>query len=64
MEKIEFCKNFYLELRKKTKEISNVFSLEDVFNDNKDTIFIDEAHVGDKGNEIIAKKIYKLINNG
>lgn len=64
IEKIEFCKNFYLELRKKTKEISNVLSLEDVFNDNKDTIFIDEAHVGDKGNEIIAKKIYKLINNG
>tara|TARA_B100001173_G_scaffold299952_1_gene299005 strand:- start:1731 stop:2717 length:987 start_codon:yes stop_codon:yes gene_type:complete len=64
IDKINFCKNFHFELKKKTKEISNVFSLEDTFDDNKDTIFIDEAHVGDKGNEIIAKKIYKLIQNG
>jgi len=63
IEKIQFCKNFYTQLNKRTKNISNVFNLENVFDKNEDTIFIDEAHVGDKGNEIIAKKICKVVNN-
>ena len=62
-EKKDFCRNFYSEINLKTRNIKNFYSLENVFDKNEDTIFIDEAHVADKGNEIIAKNIYNLVHN-
>lgn len=38
------------------------FDLRDGFDSNSETIFYDAGHVGDKGNQIIAKKIYDLIS--
>jgi hypothetical protein len=64
IKKIQFCKNFHEKLNKKIKNLNNIINLESIFDNEDDTIFIDEAHVADKGNEIIAKKIYEIIQNG
>ena len=40
---------------------TKVFDLRNVFDEQNDTIFHDSGHVGDKGNKIVAEKIYEII---
>lgn len=60
---VEFCKNFHKILNDKIKDIKNIISLENVFDNEESTMFIDDVHVGDKGNKIISKKINEIIKN-
>ena len=60
-------KNTYYQLyANKLNELNSIctitFDLRDGFDSNSETIFYDAGHVGDKGNQIIAKKIYDLIS--
>jgi len=43
--------------------ISNFFNISDSFNFNKESIFTDFCHTGEKGNTIIAKKIFTHIES-
>jgi len=61
--KINFNKLFFKELNDKLRIIENYYNFEDIYNSEKKTIFIDEAHVGDIGNKIFAEKLITRVNN-
>ena len=55
--------NVELKMLEKSHKIFQFFDLVDIFDDmnEKDEIFLDSCHFGDKGYDIISKKIYSLI---
>ncbi len=55
------------EFKKRFEEISEqyryIYDLSDIF-DNKQDIYIDECHVFEKGNQLIAEAVYQIISTG
>lgn len=60
--KKNFCKIFHQKLENKIFRINNVYNLNNIFDHRNDTIFIDDAHIGDKGNLIVANKIFDIVS--
>ena len=57
-------KETYEQYWKKMKELSNCtksYDLRDIFENVKEPIYYDGGHMGDKGNEIVAKSIFVLL---
>jgi lysophospholipase L1-like esterase len=61
--KIEFCKYFHKKLSNKLISFENVINLENIFDNDEKTIFLDDVHINDLGNQKFAKKINKVINS-
>ena len=61
-DKMKQLENFILRKEYDSKFFKNI-SLLNCFNDNEETIFMDRTHVGDKGNEIMSRKISSYIYN-
>jgi hypothetical protein len=61
-DKMKQLENFMLKKEYSTKFFKNI-SLLNCFDDNEETIFLDRTHVGDKGNEIMSRKISSCIYN-
>lgn len=56
-------KDLFIQTSNKVVKSRDVHDLTDVFNDNNSTIFIDWCHMAENGNEIIAKRMLKDIQN-
>ena len=61
--KNKYRKNFYLSVTELINKKSDVKSLSDIFNSNKETIFIDGAHISEEGNAIIAQAMAENVIN-
>lgn len=66
--KMERYQNYYYQLLKVREmqdftEDEDLYDFTDIFRDNTEEIFEDNAHVFDYGNKIIAEEIYKILNS-
>jgi hypothetical protein len=60
IDKITFAKKFYYTLGFKLSNFHDFYNFTNIYDDINKGIFVDEVHVGDRGNAIFAKKIYKM----
>ena len=60
-EYIEFEKMIYKAAKQKLRTLENFYDITGVFDSIDHTIYIDDHHISDKGNRIVAKSIYDLL---
>ena len=60
LNRLEFAKIFYNSINKSFKNEKNFYDFSNIYDYYDGTIFVDEVHTGDIGNEIFAQKLMKI----